>query len=79
MKNQTIRTITIISDLILINLAFAFAYLVRYRCQWFYPIQFDEPYSDYLGQQAILTLLLILTFSQNRVWQRRRGETWIDE
>ena len=79
MKNQTIRTITIISDLILINLAFAFAYLVRYRWQWFYPIQFDEPYSDYLGQQAILTLLLILTFSQNRVWQRRRGETWIDE
>lgn len=79
MKNQTIRTITIVSDLILINLAFAFAYVVRYRWQWFYPILFDEPYSDYLGQQAILTLLLMLTFSQNKVWQRRRGETWIDE
>ena len=79
MKYRTIRTFTIGSDLLLINLAFAFAYVVRYRWQWFYPVLFDEPYSDYLGQQVVLTFLLILTYSQNKVWRRRRGETWIDE
>ncbi|MEM7111533.1 MAG: sugar transferase [Chloroflexota bacterium] len=79
MKHRTIRLFTIGSDLLLMNLAFAFAYVARYEWQWLYPVLFDEPYSNYLGQQAVLTLLLILTYSQNKVWRRRRGETWIDE
>jgi exopolysaccharide biosynthesis polyprenyl glycosylphosphotransferase len=79
MKKQTIRTVTISSDLVLINLAFFLAYVARYRWQWLLETDFDEPYVNYLLQQAILTVLLILTFAQSGVWQWRRGEFWIDE
>lgn len=79
MKSRTVRTWTIITDLILINLAFIFAYVVRYRWQWLRPVLFDEPYTDYLGQQIVLTFLLLLTFTQSKVWRRRRGEFWVDE
>lgn len=79
MNGRSIRALTIISDLLLINLAFALAYFVRYRLQWLLPVTFSDPYEDYLGQQVILTSLLALTFNYSRVWQRRRGETWLEE
>ncbi len=79
MKNQTVRTITIVMDLILINLAFVLAYVARYEWEWLLPVVYPEPYLDYVSQQIILTFLLILTFSQHKVWRRRRGESWIDE
>ncbi len=81
MRNRRIRNLTILTDMILINLAFMAAYLARYKWQLFLevPEEFYEPYSRYLSQQLILNGLLILTFSQNKVWQRRRGEFWVDE
>ena len=79
MKKQTIRSVTIIGDLILINVAFYLAYVARYRWQWLLEVSFDEPYINYLPQQTILLVLLVLTFAQSGVWQRRRGEFWIDE
>jgi exopolysaccharide biosynthesis polyprenyl glycosylphosphotransferase len=81
MRNRTIRNLTILSDLILINAAFAFAYIVRYRYQWLLPIdeRFFEPYSRYYSQQLAFNGLLIFTFIQGRVWRRRRGEFWVDE
>ncbi|MEJ2750160.1 MAG: sugar transferase, partial [Anaerolineae bacterium] len=81
MRSRNIRNITIISDLILFNAAFAFAYVVRYRWQWFLPVeeQFFEPYGRYLSQQIAFNALMIFTFIQGRVWRRRRGEFWVDE
>ena len=79
MNKRAIRTITVITDLLLINLAFAAAYFVRYELRWLADSTIPIPYSDYIGQQIVLSLLLALTFSQNEVWQRRRGEFWIDE
>jgi exopolysaccharide biosynthesis polyprenyl glycosylphosphotransferase len=79
LTKQTIRNLTIITDLVLINVAFIFAYLVRYRFQWLLPAAFVDPYLDYVPQQILLTALLIVTYSQNRVWTRRRGEFWVDE
>ncbi len=79
MKHERVRYITIISDLLLINLAFVLGYLARYQWQWLRPVVYQEPYNGYLGQQVLLTGLLILTFRQHKVWRRRRGETWIDE
>ncbi len=76
---RAIRNATILSDLVLISLGFFAAYLVRYELQWLLPTTDIVPYSDYLGQQLLLTLLLIITFSQNKVWTRRRGEYWLDE
>ncbi|GMQ77599.1 MAG: sugar transferase [Anaerolineae bacterium] len=77
--HKTVRNLTIITDLILISLAFAFAYIVRYDFQWLLPTAIRVPYSDYLGQQLLLTILLVVAFIQNRAWTRRRGEFWIDE
>jgi len=79
MRNKRIRFITILSDLVLINLAFGLAYVARYQWQWLVPIQFYEPYLSYFGQQIVLNVLLVLTLSQSRVWKRRRGEFWVDE
>jgi exopolysaccharide biosynthesis polyprenyl glycosylphosphotransferase len=79
MNRRVIRTWTVISDILLINLAFAFAYVVRYEFQWLFSTTFRATYSSYLGQQALLTLLLIIIFAQNKVWRRRRGEVLIDE
>ena len=81
MRNRTIRNITILSDLLLFNAAFAFAYIVRYRWQWLLPVdeQFFEPYTRYFSQQIAFNALMVFTFVQGRVWRRRRGEFWIDE
>lgn len=79
MKTQIIHWTTIVTDLILINLAFLMAYVARYVWQWFRPVLFLEPYRDYLGQQLVLTVLLALTFRYMGVWRRRRGELWLDE
>jgi len=79
MRNNRVRYLTVAIDLLLINLAFAFAYVVRYEWQWLRPVVFNEPYSQYLDQQIILNVLLIVTLSQSRVWKRRRGEFWVDE
>ncbi|MGD8583926.1 MAG: sugar transferase [Chloroflexota bacterium] len=76
---RAVRNVTIITDLLLISAGFAFAYVARYKFQWLLPTTVIVPYSQYVGQQALLTLLLVITFSQNRVWSRRRGEFWIDE
>lgn len=79
MNRRTIRSWTIVGDILLINLAFTFAYVVRYEFQWLFSTTYRAPYSSYLGQQALLTLLLIIIFAQNKVWRRRRGEVLIDE
>jgi FlaA1/EpsC-like NDP-sugar epimerase len=75
----TIRNLTIITDLILINLGFILAYLTRYEFRWFATTTIQVPIEVYYGQMLLLTILLVVTFIQNRVWVRRRGEFWIDE
>jgi len=79
MRHNTVRYATIVIDIILINLAFALAYVARYEWQWLLPVIYQEPYQGYLGQQLLLTVILILTFRQHKVWRRRRGEAWVDE
>lgn len=79
MRSKVIHWITIITDLLLINLAFWAAYLARYVWQWLRPVLYLEPYRDYLGQQLVLTILLAIAFRYTGVWRRRRGELWLDE
>jgi exopolysaccharide biosynthesis polyprenyl glycosylphosphotransferase len=79
MNKRPVRHLTIVSDLVLVNLAFAFAYVVRYRLEWLLEATSYEPYDSYIGQQILLTLLLAGAYAQNKVWTRRRGEAWIDE
>lgn len=79
MRARQIYWLTVLTDLALINLGFAAAYVARYEWQWLRPVSFAEPYRDYLGQQLVLTVLLALTFRYTGVWRRRRGESWLEE
>ncbi len=81
MKQKSIRYVTIMADIIFINLAFVFAYVVRYEWQWLYavPENFYVPIADYVDQLVVLNGFLVVAYGQNRVWRRRRGEFWIDE
>jgi exopolysaccharide biosynthesis polyprenyl glycosylphosphotransferase len=79
MKNNAIHWATIFSDLLLVNLGFALAYVARYVWQWLLPVTSFASYRAYLGQQFVLTVLLALTFRATGVWRRRRGESWLDE
>lgn len=79
MNRRTIRNFTIFTDLVLVNISYMLAYVVRYQFEWLVEVTFEDTYSGYLGQQFLLTLLIIITFAQNKVWRRRRGEFWIDE
>ena len=58
MNRRNVRNWTVITDIILINLAFAFAYVVRYDFQWLLPVTIRVPYDRYIGQQLLLTVLL---------------------
>lgn len=78
-SHRVVRNITILTDLLLINLAFAFAYVVRYQFEFLVEPAFRDPYTAYLGQQFLLTGLLVIIFIQHKVWQRRRGEFLVDE
>ncbi len=79
MKNNFIHRATIVSDLLLVNLGFALAYVARYVWQWFLPVTSFATYRAYVGQQVALTVLLALAFRYTGVWRRRRGESWLDE
>lgn len=79
MKNRVINRLTILTDLVLINLGFLLAFLARYEWEWLRPVTFYEPYGDYLSQQLLLTILLAFAFYYTGVWRRRRGESWLEE
>ena len=73
MKPRVVQWVTIASDLLLVNLGFALAYVARYVWQLFLEVTAYAPYSAYLGQQLVLNVLLILAFRYTGVWRRRRG------
>ena len=71
----------ILSDLILINVAFYLSYLLRYRWQLFRtvdPVNY-VPYSAYLGVQLGYTLALAVALKMDGAWNLRRGASWLDE
>jgi exopolysaccharide biosynthesis polyprenyl glycosylphosphotransferase len=71
----------VITDLILINAAFATGYYLRYDVQLFRnldPVYF-VPYSDYLVLQLGYTLVLIATLKLDGAWNLHRGTSWLDE
>ena len=76
---RTVRNLTIVTDLILIVAGFWFAYIARYEFQWLEPFVVDVPLSAYRDQWILLIFLLAITFTQRRVWTRRRGEFLLDE
>ena len=71
----------IVSDTVLINLAFALAYWIRYELQWIRAV--DEanyvPYVEYLPLSLLLTAVLLVAYKLDGVYEFPRGRSWLAE
>ncbi len=68
-------------DILLINLAFAVAYWVRYELQWIRPLdeRYYVPFREYLPVALALTVILLVVYKLEGVYNQRRGASWLDE
>ncbi|HHN93753.1 MAG TPA: undecaprenyl-phosphate glucose phosphotransferase [Anaerolineae bacterium] len=69
----------IISDVLLINASMILAYWVRFDLQWFRDISYHHPLSAYLPFSALFTVLMLVAFRMDHVYQRWRGRSWLDQ
>jgi exopolysaccharide biosynthesis polyprenyl glycosylphosphotransferase len=76
-----VALITALTDVLLINVAFALAYFVRYELEWPRAVvdEYYVPYQTFLPMAALFTAVLLLTFSVEKVYEVRRGRPWLDE
>ena len=70
-----------ITDVLLINLAFAVAYWLRYGLQWFAAVDeaYFVPYSAFIPVSLALTVLLLSIYKLGGVYNIPRGASWFDE
>jgi exopolysaccharide biosynthesis polyprenyl glycosylphosphotransferase len=81
-SNQAIAAVIwIVVDIILINIAFALAYWVRYELQLFRAVDpaFNVSYQVYLPFATLFTFLLVFVYRQHGVYRLRRQVSWVDE
>jgi exopolysaccharide biosynthesis polyprenyl glycosylphosphotransferase len=71
----------VISDAILINVALAIAYWIRYELQWLRAVDpaFLVPFSVFIPFALILTGLLLLVYRREGLYRLRQGTSWFDE
>jgi len=70
-----------LTDVVLINLAFAAAYWVRYELQWFRAVDpvYDATFRAYIPFAVVLTVLLMTAYKLGGVYDQPRGASWLDE
>jgi exopolysaccharide biosynthesis polyprenyl glycosylphosphotransferase len=70
-----------LTDALLINLSFVIAYWLRYDLQVPKLVAPENwvPYSVFHPVAGVLTLLLLTVFTLGRVYQLKRGRSWLDE
>jgi exopolysaccharide biosynthesis polyprenyl glycosylphosphotransferase len=73
--------VSLVTDIILINVAFLVAYWLRYELQWFRSVDpaNDVPYSVYFPMVAIMTVILVLTNRREGAYDVRRGRPFFDD
>jgi len=69
----------ITSDVVLFNASMVVAYWTRYELEWFRDISYYHPLSAYLPFALLFTLLMLLAFRIDRVYQRWAGRQWLDQ
>ncbi len=69
------------TDAVLINVAFALAYYVRYSLQWLRAVDpaNNVPYTAFLPFILALTMLLLIVFRQKRFYRPKRRLSALDE
>ncbi len=76
-----LRLVLVGADAILINVAFALAYIIRYRLQWFRAVDpaYYTDFTAYLPFAALLTVLLIAAYAIGGLYGEQRGRRlWSD-
>jgi len=70
----------IASDIVLINLALYVSYKIRYDWQWFRAVDpaYNNPFSVYIPFAVVLTVLLLIIFRTEGVYDRRRSTSLFD-
>lgn len=70
-----------LADVVLINVAFAAAYWVRYELQWFRAVDpaYYVPFRAYIPFALALTVLLMIAYKLGGVYDQPRGASWLDE
>ncbi|MER2598648.1 MAG: undecaprenyl-phosphate glucose phosphotransferase [Caldilineales bacterium] len=78
---RLIMAATVLTDIALILLAFAIAYVLRYQFQWFREVDpaYYTTFMPYVPLAALQTLLVLGAFSLNGVYRFRRGASLVDE
>lgn len=68
------------SDILLINLALVVSYIIRYEWQWFRAVDpvYNNPFSVYFPFAVVLTVLLLVMFRREGVYNHRRGASLFD-
>ncbi|MDM8530228.1 undecaprenyl-phosphate glucose phosphotransferase [Anaerolineales bacterium HSG25] len=71
----------VLVDVLLINLAFLLAYLLRYEVQLFRTVEpgYYVPYQVYQPFVGLYTLLLILVYRHQGIYRIRQRISWFDE
>ncbi|MBN1875248.1 MAG: undecaprenyl-phosphate glucose phosphotransferase [Anaerolineae bacterium] len=78
-RNNSVALWLIITDVLIINLSFALAYLLRYRLQWFKDVLFDAPYRAYFFPFILLFSITVpLILAGEKAYTHWRGLTWLD-
>ncbi len=70
-----------LTDMVLINVAVAVAYWIRYDLQWFASVDeaYQVPYKSFLPISLALTALLLLIYKLSGVYNQPRGASWFEE
>ena len=70
-----------LTDVVLINVAFAAAYWVRYELQWFRAVDpaYYAPFRAYIPFALALTVLVMIAYKLGGVYNQPRGASWLDE
>ncbi len=69
----------VVSDILLISASMVLAYWVRYELQWFRDVSYHHPLSAYIPFDLLFTVLMLLAFQIDRVYQQWRGRPWLDQ
>jgi exopolysaccharide biosynthesis polyprenyl glycosylphosphotransferase len=71
----------VVTDVILINIAFVLSYYLRYELQWIRAVEeaYYVPFNAYIPVSIILTLILLVVFRAEGLYGRRRGSSWLDD
>ena len=71
----------VITDVILINVAFVLSYYIRYELQWIRAVAeaYYVPFRAYIPVSFLVTVILLMVFKAEGLYDRRRGSSWLDD